>query len=293
MTDQQLLTNFVSDRDEAAFEAVVLRYGPMVLRVCRDVLEHPADAEDAFQATFLVLFRQAGSIRDRASLGRWLCEVAWRISRRERRRVARLRSQERQALEMNGEARSDYDPADREIKPVLQDEIRRLPSKLRDPILLCYFEGLTVEAAARQLRVPVGTLKSRLVKGREQLRSRLTRRGLAASAMLLLMFSLTEEVPAAVPSRLVESTVEAGLRGSSGSRRVAAMVMAEESRRPWIPLGPYWALLIGGLVVFGAIKLASARIIHVAPNLAPMTSGTEAPPTSGTEAPSHCGSDAR
>jgi len=277
MTDQQLLTNFVSDRDEAAFEAVVLRYGPMVLRVCRDVLDHPADAEDAFQATFLVLFRQAGSIRDRASLGRWLCEVAWRISRRERRRVARLRSQERQAPEMDGEARSDHDPADREIKPVLQDEIRRLPAKLRDPILLCYYEGLTVEAAAQRLRVPVGTLKSRLAKGREQLRSRLTRRGLAASAMLLLMFSLTEEVPAAVPSRLVASTVEAGLRGSSDSRRIAAMVKAEEARRTWIPLGGFWPLLIVVIIVFGAIRLASARIIPSLPKFAPLTFGIQGP----------------
>jgi RNA polymerase sigma factor (sigma-70 family) len=283
MTDQQLLTNFLSDRDEAAFEAVVLRYGPMVLRVCRDVLDRPADAEDAFQATFLVLFRQAGSIRDRSSLGRWLCEVAWRISRRERRRVARLRSQERQALEMDGEARSDNDPADREVKPILQDEIRRLPSKLRDPILLCYFEGLTVEDAARRLRVPIGTIKSRLAKGRELLRSRLTRRGLAASTMLLLMFGLTEEIPAAVPSRLVSSTVEAGLRGSSGSRRIAAMVKAEESRHAWFPLGNYWMLFLGAIVVFGAIRLAPAGIVHAASLLAPVWAGA-----AGAEAKTPC-----
>jgi polysaccharide export outer membrane protein len=288
MTDQQLLTNFLSDRDEAAFEAVVLRYGPMVLRVCRDVLDHPADAEDAFQATFLVLFRQAGSIRDRASLGRWLCEVAWRISRRERRRVARVRSQERQALEMDGEARFDYDPADREVKPILQDEIRRLPSKLRDPILLCYFEGLTVEDAAHRLRVPIGTIKSRLAKGRELLRSRLTRRGLAASTMLLLMFGLTEEIPAAVPSRLVTSTVEAGLRGTSGSRKIAAMVQAEESRRHWLSLGAYWALFLGAVVVFGALKLAPAGIVHAASLFAPVSTGT-----AGADDTPHCQSGTR
>ena len=186
---------------------------------------------------------------------------------------------------MDGEARSDYDPADREVKPVLQDEIRRLPPKLRDPILLCYFEGLTVEAAALRLRVPIGTIKSRLAKGREQLRSRLTRRGLAASAMLLLMFSLTEEVPAAVPERLVASTVEAGLRGSSGSRRIAAMVKAEESRRPWFPMGTYWPLLIVAIVAFGAIGVASARIIRAASESLPVSAGIAGQ--------GHCGTDAR
>ena len=170
MTDEQLLVDFLSHRDGSAFEGLVRRYGPMVFRVCRDVLGDPEDAEDAFQATFLVLLRQAGSIRERSSIGRWLYEVACRISRRERRRVARLRFQERQAPAMDAAAPPDDDPADRELKPILHDEIRRLPAKLRDPILLCYFEGLTVEDAARRLCCPVGTLKSRLVKGRELLR---------------------------------------------------------------------------------------------------------------------------
>ncbi len=231
MTDDQLLLDFLSRRDDRAFEALVRRYGPMVLRVCLDVLRDRDVAQDAFQATFVVLIRQAGSIRDRGSLGRWLYEVAVRISRRERRRVEKIRSKERQVLEMEAPAPPDFDPADREFKPILHDEIRSLPLKLRDPIVLCYFEGLTVEEAARRLRCPLGTIKSRLQKGRELLRSRLTSRGLAASALLLLMFSLTEEVSAEIPTPLVESTVKAGFGEARLSWKVAAMVLGEEGER--------------------------------------------------------------
>ena len=165
MTDERLLTDFLAHRDDSAFEGLVRRHGPMVYRACRDILGEPEDAEDAFQATFLVLMRRAGSIRERGALGRWLYEVACRISRRERKRLARLGSQERQAPEMEASAPPDSDPADREFKPILHEEIGRLPSKLREAIVLCYFEGLTVEDAARRLGCPAGTLKSRLAKG--------------------------------------------------------------------------------------------------------------------------------
>jgi RNA polymerase sigma factor (sigma-70 family) len=262
MTDEQLLVDFLSHSDGTAFEGLVRRYGPMVYRVSRDILGDREDAEDAFQATFLVLLRQAGSIRDRSSIGRWLYEVACRISRRERRRVAKLRSQERQALAMDAAAPDDDDPADRELKPILHEEIRRLPSKLRDPIVLCYFEGLTVEEAARRMNCPIGTLKSRLGKGRELLRSRLTRRGLAASALLLLMFSLTEEVSADVPMSLLDSTLKAGLVGLkriSVSRRVASMVIEEESTRRWVRMIGSWGVLLLLVIVFGTSRLALAR----------------------------------
>ena len=262
MTDDQLLADFVSRSDASAFESLIRRYGPMVFRVCRDVLGDREDAEDAFQATFLVLVRQAGSIRERAALGRWLYEVACRISRRERRKMARIRSQERQVPEMDAAAPSDYDPADRELKPILHDEIRRLPSKLRDPLVLCYFEGLTVEAAAQRLDCPIGTLKSRLGKGRELLRSRLTRRGLAASALLLLMFSLTEEVSADVPLSLLDSTLKAGLAGLervSVSSRVALMVIEEESTRRWARMVASWAVLALLVILFGTSRMALGR----------------------------------
>ena len=301
MTDEQLLVDFVSHSDGSAFESLVRRYGPMVFRVCRDVLGDREDAEDAFQATFLVLLRQAGSIRERSSIGRWLYEVACRISRRERRRVAKLRSQERQAPAMDAAAPPDFDPVDRELKPILHEEIGRLPSKLRDPIVLCYFEGLSVEDAARRLRCPVGTLKSRLGKGRELLRARLTRRGLAASALLLLMFSLTEEVSAAVPGPLLDSTLKAGLVAGEGigvSRRVASMIIEEEARRRLARMVGSWTILLLLLMIFGASRVAWARraeaaLATVSPLArsftAPWSIGPAAtpfPPSAGS--PGHC-----
>jgi RNA polymerase sigma factor (sigma-70 family) len=282
MTDEQLLVDFLSHGDGSAFEGLVRRYGPMVFRVCRDVLGDRVDAEDAFQATFLVLLRQAGSIRERASIGRWLYEVACRISRRERRRVAKLRFQERQALAMDAASPPDDDPADRELKPILHEEIHRLPSKLRDSIVLCYFEGLTVEAAARRLDCPVGTLKSRLSKGREVLRSRLTRRGLTASALLLLMFSLTEEVSAEVPGPLLDSTLDAGLAGLeavSVSRKVASMVVAEEAARKWTRMVASWAVLVLLVIVFGTSRMALGRKVQAAASM-PIAIPSAAPPTS-------------
>jgi polysaccharide export outer membrane protein len=259
MNDEQLLADFLSHRDGSAFEALVGRYGPMVLRVCRDLLGDHEFADDAFQATFLVLARQAASIRDRGSVGRWLYEVACRISKRERRRLARLRSQERQAPEMEAAAPPDFDPADREWKPILHEEIGRLPSKLRDAIVLCYFEGLTVHAAAGRLGCPVGTLKSRLGKGRELLRSRLTRRGLAASILFLLMFSLTEESSASVPDSLLDSTLKAGphRQGTVGvSPRVASMIQREVARSRLARMMASWTLLVALLVIFGGTRIA-------------------------------------
>ncbi len=156
-------------------------------------------------------------------------------------------------------APKDDDLADRELKPILHDEIHRLPAKLRDPIILCYFEGLTVEEVALRLDCPLGTLKSRLQKGREILRSRLTRRGLAASALLFLMFSLTEEVTAAVPDPLVEATLEVGVEGGSVSKRVAAMILEEEAKSTWLNLAVGLSVLLVLIVVLGGARIASAR----------------------------------
>ena len=270
MTDERLLRDFLSVRDGSAFEALVSRHGPMVLRVCRDVLGDHDFAEDAFQATFLVLARQAGSIRDRGSVGRWLYEVALRISRRERRRLSRIRSQERQAPEMEAAAPPDFDPADRELKPILHEEIGRLPSKIREAIVLCYLQGLTVDDAAKRLGCPVGTLKSRLGKGRELLRSRLTRRGLAASILLLLMFSLTEETSASVPDSLLDSTLKAGpdRQGTVGvSSRVASMVQREEATSRMARMAASWSLLVTLLLIFGASRIALGRKAGAAPTV--------------------------
>src|SRR4051812_21432331 len=178
LSDEQLLDRFINQDDEAAeaaFRAIVVRHGPMVLGVCRHVLNQLQDAEDAFQATFLVLARKAGSIRDRRVLARWLYEVAYRIAMRAKTNGVRRRAHERQGGEMAATVSID-DHSWRELRPVLHDEVNRLPEKYRLPVILCYLEGKTNEEVSQLLHWPVGTVKGRLSRARDLLRSRLTRR---------------------------------------------------------------------------------------------------------------------
>ena len=186
LSDRQLLERFAGRRDasaEAAFEVLVLRHGPMVLRVCHNVLGDATDAQDAFQATFLVLVRRSGSIRRLESLGSWLYGVACRVAARARVDAARRRAAERrgalrvvQAVDSSGAGEPDR----AEFGPVIQEEVRRLPEKYRAVVALCYWQGLTQEQAATQLGCPLGTVRSRLARARDRLHRRLTHRGLAA-----------------------------------------------------------------------------------------------------------------
>ncbi len=180
LTDGQLLERFTAQGGEAAelaFATLVERHGPMVLRVCRSVLRDPHAAHDAFQATFLVLVRRAGSLWVRDSLGPWLHQVAYRVASSERSAEIRRRRHERRAAELSGPGARDEDRDD--LEAVLHEEVNRLPWGCRAAVVLCYFDGLSPEQAARQLGCPVGTVQSRLARGRERLRKRLTRRGLA------------------------------------------------------------------------------------------------------------------
>jgi RNA polymerase sigma factor (sigma-70 family) len=176
MPDAQLLDRFVERRDEVAFELLVWRHGPMVLGVCRRILQNPHDAEDAFQASFFTLARKADSIARRDSVGAWLYRVAYRIALRARARRARL-AQREQPLGDLPVAEVGCEPADllawRELRPVLDAEISRLPEKYRAAFVLCYLEGKTNEQAAEQLGCPKGTVLSRLSRARERLRKRL------------------------------------------------------------------------------------------------------------------------
>jgi RNA polymerase sigma factor (sigma-70 family) len=224
MSDEQLLARFLggdAETGEAAFRAIVLRHGSMVLGVCRHVLGGPHDAEDAFQATFLVLARKAGSIRDGRVLGRWLYEVAFRIAVRARADEKRRRTHERQGAEMTSPPIDD-EVQWRDLRPILHEEVNRLPEKYRTPVVLCYLEGKTNEEVARVLGWPVGTVKGRLSRAREILRSRLSRRGVALSAALLLL-SLAHDSAAAdeAPERLVDLTVATGMRIARGSPAAA------------------------------------------------------------------------
>jgi RNA polymerase sigma factor (sigma-70 family) len=181
--DEDLLDLFLGPERtaaEAGFRELVGRHGPLVLGVCRHVLGRVQDAEDAFQATFLVLARKAGRIRHRRLLGRWLYQVAYRIAVRSRTDSARRRRHERQGGERSVVAPDrEHDPAWSELRTVLYKEVNRLPEDYRGAVVLCYFEERSNGEAAALLRWPVGTVKARLARARVLLRARLTRRGLA------------------------------------------------------------------------------------------------------------------
>jgi RNA polymerase sigma factor (sigma-70 family) len=208
LPEGQLLRRFVRERDESAFAALVSRHGRMVLGVCRRVLGARPDAEDAFQATFLVLLRRASALQDADSLGPWLYGVAWRVASRARAGNARRRREEENAAANRPEqTETDCSAARRELHAIIDEEMNRLPEKYRQPLVLCYLEGLTHEAAARQLRWKAGVLRGRLDRGRLRLRGRLARRGLAPAATLAVADWLNPSSQAAVAQALVHSTV--------------------------------------------------------------------------------------
>jgi RNA polymerase sigma factor (sigma-70 family) len=211
LTDGQLLERFSTGPTEAAelaFAVVVERHGPVVLRVCRSVLPDPHDAQDAFQATFLVLVRKARGLWVRDSLGPWLHQVAYRTASCARLAAARRRRHERCAALASEEA---YTEVADDLGQVLHEEIERLPERFRAPLILCDLEGRTHEQAARHLGWPVGTVKSRQARGRERLRDRLARRGLAPDAVVLGAALRPDGGPALLSPALVDSTARAAV----------------------------------------------------------------------------------
>jgi RNA polymerase sigma factor (sigma-70 family) len=180
MSDTQLLEQFLAENDGIAFRSLIDRHGPMVLAVCRSVLGGSHDVEDAFQTTFLVLVRNASTIRSRDSLGPWLHRVALRVSQRTRATASQRRAREKRRS--RSEAVPASDQAELISRPVLHEELNRLPDRYRLPLVLCYLEGKTNEQAAAQLHWPVGTVKGRLWRARSQLRERLIRRGLVPTS---------------------------------------------------------------------------------------------------------------
>jgi len=208
LPDHDLLRRFHAQRDEAAFHALLRRHGPMVLDVCRAASGNDADAEDAFQATFLALARQAGAIRKAASLASWLHGVAYRTA---------LKARARAGLRRRCEARlppreaSEFDDLTwREVRQVLHEELNGLADRYRAPLVLCYLEGKTQEQAANELGVAKSTLRERLERGRELLRARLARRGLGAPALLATTWP-TAGVPLAVAEGTVRAVTVPGL----------------------------------------------------------------------------------
>jgi RND family efflux transporter MFP subunit len=209
-TDEQLLGRFNQQRDENAFAALVHRHGPMVLGVCGRLLRDPNDAEDAFQATFLVLVRKAGSLRRPHLLANWLHGVARRTALEARVRAGRRRAREREVVDVvtvDSTAAAVW----ADLRPVLDEEVGRLPARYRVPFVLCYLEGRTNDEAARIIGCPKGTVLSRLSWARARLRARLTRRGLAPSASLVAAALSSTAARAALPPALARRTVEAAL----------------------------------------------------------------------------------
>jgi RNA polymerase sigma factor (sigma-70 family) len=209
LSDQQLLQRYLGTGDEAAFAALVRRHGPLVLGVCRRVLGSGPDPEDAFQATFIVLAKKAATIRKSAAVGSWLYGVAYRVSvklrnrRQRRQRRDDLLRHTRETPAMGSEPASSANL--RELGAILDEELQRLPAPTRDALVLCHLEGLSHQGAAERLGCPLGTVKGRVLRGRELLRRRLQRRGVALSAMALAL-ALTEQARAAVPAALLKAT---------------------------------------------------------------------------------------
>ena len=196
--DGQLLQRYVAKRDEKAFAGLVERYGPMVLGVCERVLQHSHDAEDAFQATFLVLARRATTLDGRGSLGNWLYAVAYRTAIKARQNAVRRRAREQQVLNMSTVLSSEEEEWS-DLRPILDEELNHLPEKYRAPLVLCYLEGKTQEQAAQELGWPTGSMSRRMNRARDLLRERLARRGLALSSGLVFML-IAKNVGAAIVS---------------------------------------------------------------------------------------------
>jgi RNA polymerase sigma factor (sigma-70 family) len=219
-SEGELLDRFVRGRDESAFEALVARHGPMVLSVCRQLLHDPNDVDDAFQATFLVLVRKAGTLRRCDLLGNWLYGVAYRVALRARSLSARRAARFGSAATVENLADPDWSESsstnsDILVKsdraPWLHQEVSYLPEKYRTPIVLCYFEGLTHDEAASRLGWPLGTVKGRLSRARDLLRRRLIRRGVTLPAAALAAELMRAHAEAAVPAALEMSVTRAAI----------------------------------------------------------------------------------
>jgi RNA polymerase sigma factor (sigma-70 family) len=264
--DARLLERFAQAREEAAFTALVERHGPLVLGVCRRVLGNEHDAEDAFQATFLVLARKAGSIRRAEALGGWLYEVAYRISLKAQAAAARRREHERRAPEMT---RPETPPEKirEDLRPVLDEELHRLPERYRRLLVLCDLQGRTHQEAAREVGIPPGSLSRHLGRARELLRERLVRRGITLSTALLVAL-LLKEAAAPVPAALVAPTVVAALaftggRGAAGNVSAAAAALAEGALHAMVLTRAKLALVV--LLLTGLAVTAAGVALSRAP----------------------------
>ncbi len=275
-SDRHLLARFAAQRDEAAFAAIVQRHGPMVLAVCRRLLRDAQQAEDAFQATFLVLVRKAGSLGKPDALGNWLYGVAYRTSLKIKGCLSRLHLRE-QALIHEPCAADGLDATSLlEMRSVLDQELLRLPERYRSAIVLCYLQGKTHEQAARELGCPRETISTRVMRGRERLRRRLVDRGICLSAGLLAVGLAESMARGSVPASLVGATVRAGLLYAA-EKTVASAA--------WSSQAAFVELFVRSLFV-GKLKIISAVAMTLA--LAGVGAGMVAQHGLGDLAPASC-----
>jgi RNA polymerase sigma factor (sigma-70 family) len=287
-TDGLLLERFLEGPEAAAsdaFAVLVDRHGPAVLRACRRVLDDPHDAEDVAQAAFLVLARRARAVRRRDSVASFLLGTALRLARRLRVESARRRRHERQGAAMA--VQSDSRSRNSDAWPALYEELDRLPEALRDPLVLCYLEGLTNEQAAGRLRVPVRTVQRRLAQGRERLRRRLERRGVGLATVGMLLAASSSLAQAAEPpaAAWAEATARAAARlisgrSAAGLATAEALTLAEEAvtamLRAKLRLAAA-ALLALGAFAAGLIPLALAQRPADAPPAPPRADAPDEP----------------
>jgi RNA polymerase sigma factor (sigma-70 family) len=250
LTDRALMQRFTAKGDEVAFAALVRRHGPMVLRVCRHVLGNAHDAEDAFQAAFLVLARKASALLWRESVAGWLHEVASRVARKARTAACRRRAHEALAAPPPPAAAPVGEITLREARALLTEELNQLPEKLRTPLVLCYLEGRTQDQAARQAGWALRTFKRRLRLGLERLQGRLRRRGVSLSAVLPVAL-LTDAGSA--PTALVDAAARAGVFFRAGRA-----VGAEASRAASLAEGVLKPMLWARRWCVAAVLLAAA-----------------------------------
>jgi RNA polymerase sigma factor (sigma-70 family) len=222
--DGDLLECYAAQRDDAAFEALVRRHGPMVLGVCRRILRNEADAEDAFQATFLVLVRKAGAIRQRGMVSNWLYGVAQNTALKAKAMIQQRRRKEQAAGAMPKAQAAEE--VWQQAQAFLDRELGRLAEKYRVPIVLCELEGKTLKEAARHLGWPQGTVATRLAEGRRRLAKQLSRQGLKLSAGALAALLSQSAAPAGVPARLVSATVQAAGLMAAGKVIASGVVSA-------------------------------------------------------------------
>jgi RNA polymerase sigma factor (sigma-70 family) len=261
--DAELLDRFVVSQDEEAFGRLVERHGPLVLSVCRRVLHNHHDAEDAFQATFLVLARKARHIRKRPALAGWLYKVAYRLSVKLR-GAAKRRRQAEQKTPLPRQLADDQTTWG-DLRLVLDEELARLPEKYRAPLLLCCLAGRTRDEAAEQLGWTLGTLKMRLERGRQLLRTRLARRGLSVSATLLAMLLAQHATASPVPAQLAMATIQASLLFAAGKPAVALSAQALRLAAFGLSTGASRAKLLGAAAAMLLTLLGLAGGLLVTP----------------------------